>query len=227
MVPGVVAASGLQVSPTTVRIAAGHSADGIVLENTGTEVLHAQVRVFRWTQADGEDILEPTADLTISPPMLTLPPGGDQLVRVIRTGPPPARETSYRVVVDELPLPRDEATEGRPELRFVLRYSMPVFLAPEEPVAPAPMLQASLASVDGRRHIELRNPGNGHAQVSDLALVAPDGSRRVIAPGLSGYVLPGQWRRWLLPDGLAADPAVAFEARINGEAAGRPLALDR
>lgn len=222
-------AASLQVTPTTVAIPADRSADGLVLSNNGRAPLHAQVRLFRWTQANGEDVLEPTAELAISPPMLELPPGGEQLVRVIRLGPPPADvEASYRVIVDELPLEQPDGPEPQARgLRFVLRYSIPVFVAPPGRQATAPVLHARLAGSPEARLLELENLGNGRAQISDLTHVAADGTRRVIAAGLSGYVLPDRNRRWALPAGMGTGSGGAFQARINGEAVERTLAVDR
>lgn len=221
-------AAGLQVSPTTVEVQPERSAGGLTLTNNGSRALTAQARVFRWTQADGQDILEPTTDLAISPPMLELPPGGTQLLRVIRLGPPPESEASYRVIVDELPLQGQPAGEGA-ALRFVLRYSVPVFLAPAGDIATAPVLHAQvIADADpGDRHFRLDNLGNGRAQVADLAYRSADGERIPVAAGLSGYVLPGQHRQWALPPALANMSGGTFEARINGEPSARTLALDR
>lgn len=157
-------AASLQVAPTTVTVAAGRNAEGLVLGNTGDAVLHAQARVFRWTRVEGEDALEPTSDLAVSPPMLQVPAGGEQLVRVVRLGPAPeATEASYRVIVDELPLDSGEDGHG---LHFVLRYSIPVFLAPAGGDA-SPRLSAA-RSPDGRS-FTIGNSGSGHAQVSDMA----------------------------------------------------------
>lgn len=220
-------ATGLQVSPTTVLIPANRNADGLVLSNIGQAPLHAQARVFRWTQVDGEDVLEPTTELAISPPMLELAPGGDQLVRVVRTGPPPSgAEASYRVVVDELPLEAGEGTAERAGLQFVLRYSIPVFVAPADGVVTAPVLHTRVVESAGERRIEIENLGNGRAQVSDLSHVGADGNRQLIAPGLSGYVLPGQRRAWTVPEGLGSTNGGSFHARINGEATPRVLVHD-
>src|SRR5215471_10344979 len=83
-------ASGLQVSPLSVTLTPGHSADGITLRNVGTDVVHAQVRVYHWTQQDGAEQLMPSTGLVISPPMLQLNPGEEQLIRVIRAVVPPS-----------------------------------------------------------------------------------------------------------------------------------------
>lgn len=213
-------AASLQVAPTSITVDAARQAEGLLLANTGDASLHAQARVYRWTQVDGEDVLEPTRDLAISPPMLEVAAGGEQLVRVVRLGLAPATvEASYRVVVDELPVD-DGGGEG---LRFVLRYSIPVFIAAQAGEA-TPALSLG-RSGDGRA-LEIANAGTGHARVSDLAFITADGQRHDIAPGLSGYVLPGASRRWQLPDAAVAGDG-HFQARINGEATPRTLVPGR
>lgn len=216
----------LQVSPTSVTLPASQNAGGLTLTNTGDVPLRGQVRVFRWRQSDGEDRLEPTRDLIVSPPMLRLSPGQRQLVRVIRPGPAPVgEEAGYRLIVDELPdatLPDDD----RRGLRFVLQYVIPVFLLPADGLPPAPELHARRAQSDGRAVLELRNVGRQHAQIADLQYVGADGRRHAIAPGLSGYVLPGQTHRWPLP-AVALPPASGtFQARINGEPVAQTLPMD-
>lgn len=219
------AAASLQVSPTSVTLQARQNADGLTLTNTGTTPLHAQVRVFRWTQEGDEDKLEPTKDITISPPMLKLAPGAQQLVRVIRLGAPPAdAETSYRLIVDELPV---ESGETKPGLQFVLQYSVPVFLMPQGDPAIAPQLHARLVRDGDRSLIEIANTGKAHAQVAELAYLSADGKSEVIAAGLSGYVLPGKTKRWPLPAALTVSASGTFKARINGEPVVQTLSLDQ
>lgn len=216
----------LQVSPTSVVVPASQNAGGLTLENTGGTPLHGQVRLFRWQQSDGVDRLEPTRDLVVSPPMLRLAPGQRQLVRVIRLGAPPAgEETAYRLIVDELPdatVP-DDARHG---LRLVLQYVIPVFLMPADGPPPVPILQLRRTRADGRPALELRNTGRQHAQIADLQYVDADGRRHAIAPGLSGYVLPGQVHRWPLPAAALPPASGTFQARINAEPVAQTLQLD-
>ena len=222
-------ATGLQVAPTSVSVAADRSAAGLTLRNTGPAPLHAQLRVFRWHQEDGEDRLEATTDIALSPPMAEVAPGGHQLVRVVRPGAPPdGVEASYRIIVDEIPGEGDGPAHGQEStgLRFVMRYSIPLFLVPAGVDAPTPALRARVAGGGRGRFLEIGNEGRGHAQVADLVFVGADGRRTVIAPGLSGYVLPGRHRRWRLPERLDTPPGGAFKARINGESVERTLALD-
>src|SRR5262245_37680217 len=98
-------ASGLQVAPTSLTLKSTQNAEGLWLSNTGDGPVTAQVRVYRWTQENGEEREEPSRDVLVSPPMIQIAASERQLIRVIRTGPPPATaEEAYRVVIDELPL---------------------------------------------------------------------------------------------------------------------------
>ncbi|KAF1055646.1 MAG: hypothetical protein GAK43_00441 [Stenotrophomonas maltophilia] len=63
-----------------------------------------------------------------------------------------------------------------------------------------------------RTELWLDNPGALHARLADLVFEAADGRRSMLLPGLAGYVLAGQQRRWALP------------ARADGYAGGRFLA---
>ncbi len=207
--------SGLQVSPVTLSLQSAHGAEGLWLTNTGSSVLHAQARVYHWTQAEG-DQLTPSTGLVVSPPMLQLSPGAQQLVRVIRVGAPPmgagAVEDAFRLSIDELPV---QAPEER-GLRFVLRYMVPVFVQPAGVGTVTPRLQWSLQYDAGSPVLQAVNSGNGHAQLSDVSFVNGSGQRIEIAGGLAGYVLPGCTRRWVLkplPDFAGGG---IFEARING-----------
>lgn len=217
-------ASGLQVSPVTVTLTAKETADGLTLSNVGDTTVHAQVRVYHWSQDQDGDRLDPSTGLVISPPMVVLEPGGKQLVRVIRTTPAPAEgqpEDAYRVVIDELPVAR----EDREGIDFVLRYSLPVFIQPAGE-KPAPKLSWSLNKVDGKIGISVANAGLKHAQIADVSIRWPDGRQTVLAPGLLGYALPGVSRTWdTAQPWPTTAPEGTLEVRINGHETQQVLPL--
>lgn len=215
-------ASGLQVSPIGLHVAASDQAEALWLTNTGSDTLHAQVRVFRWTQVDGKDVLEASHDLVVSPPMVTIAPGDRQLVRVIRQVAPPSdgTEAAYRVVVDELPV--DGADKGG--LKFVLRYSVPVFLAPAGDPTVSATLQSNWVDTPNGPRLSVHNTGTGHAQVADVTQAGVGTKGIALVPGLVGYVLPGSTMAWPLP--ADARRAGALRARINGEASESTLVVD-
>ena len=125
----------------------------------------------------------------------------------------------YRIIVDELP----SVDADRNGMQFVLRYSVPIFVLPPGIAAPTPRLDTQLvAGSDGNAQIQIRNTGNGHAQVADLRHLI-DGKAKTELNGLVGYVLPGQTMRWSLGAPLAQFGRGAITARINGEADERTL----
>ena len=218
-------ASGLQVSPLSVTLKPGHSADGITLRNVGTDVVHAQVRVYHWTQQGDSEQLTPSSGLVISPPMLQLNPGDQQLIRVIRTGPPPtgaaAAEDAYRISIDELPI----QPPGGKTLQLVLRQLLPVFVEPVGVAAPTPKLQWSLQNEGGQVLLQVSNAGQAHAQLSDISFISGSSHRIEVAGGLAGYVLPGSTKRWAVKQPLDVAGGGTFEARINGTAATQILSV--
>lgn len=227
---GAVQAAGLQVSPVTLTLAATRQADGLWLSNTGPAPLDAQIRVFRWTQVDGQERMDPADGLIVSPPMLQLPIEGRQLVRVIRNGPPPAgaAEEAYRVLVDELPVPQaaGAATDGKKSnLNFVMRHSLPIFVSPAG-AEPAPaQLRWSLRREDGKAVLEVSNSGGVHAQLADLVFTGADGRAVTAHAGLLGYVLPGATMRWPLKTPPAAvSGAGRWQAMIDGRTTAADLA---
>lgn len=222
--PVLALASGLQVSPIMLQLQADTPAGALWLSNTGNETLHAQVRVFHWTQVEGADKLETSRDVIASPPMLTIEPGQRQLVRVIRQGSlPTGSESAYRLVVDELPVDTD-APDAKQGLRFVLRYSIPVFVEPADGTKMQATLHARyIAGSDGPT-LQVHNSGTSHAQVADLSMHGAHGQDTPLRKGLVGYALPGSTMTWKLPQ--APDAGATVRARINGDASSSTLALD-
>jgi len=220
-------ASGLQVSPVSVRLVATQNAEGLTLSNTGTEPLQAQVRVYQWTQADGKDQLAPSRGLVISPPQLSIEPGGQQLVRVIRTGAPPAgtSEDAFRLAVDELPSASpnpspntsSNANLGKNGLQFVLHYSVPVFVEPPATTPLAHQLSWQLVESGGKVALQVSNTGTQHAQLARLIYTGASGAPITLHDGLLGYVLPGATMRWPLNQAAAAFAGSGtLEALVNG-----------
>ncbi len=219
-----VSASGLQVSPTSLSLASAQQADGLWLRNSGDATLHAQVRVYHWTQEDGKDRLDPSRGLVASPPILALDPQQSQLVRVIRTGGAPRdAEDAYRLVVNELPVKDDK--EGG--LKFVLRYSIPVFIQAAGQGDAAPELTWALSRDNGHAVIDVSNRGKLHAQISDVTYINASGKRHTLKQGLLGYALPGRHMHWELPvAGALISPHGKLEAKVNGETVTPTVSLD-
>jgi fimbrial chaperone protein len=221
-------AAGFSVSPTRVEFIPGERVKGLRLHNTGGRPIQAQLRVYAWTQVDGADVLEPSTDLVVSPPMAAIAPGAQQLVRIVRKGgggDPRSAERSYRLLVDELPPARVQSADVPSGLNFVVRYSVPVFVASTgDQGEPPELLWFTQIGSDGRLQIGTRNDSGHRAQLSAVRLLDAEGRILHRHEGLLGYVLANTTRLWPLDlpsQTLAA--ATAIEARINGETRRQPL----
>jgi fimbrial chaperone protein len=205
----------LQAGPTLLEIGPDATATRLVLSNATPRPVTAQVRVFAWIQPDGEDELVPSDDLAVSPPIVELAPGAEQIVRLVRLGPPAqGRDLTYRVVVDELP--QTEETDHS-QINLRMRYVIPAFVRAAE--AAAPSLSCRIEA--GGRQLTCENSGGRAAQLGASSLLDDHGEVSVLSAGLFGYVLPGSRRVWPLPadepgpNGLQG-PTLRLDTRLNG-----------
>ena len=187
-------AASLTVSPILIEIGGGASGATVTLRNREVRPVNAQVRVFRWTQVEGADRLDPADDVVASPPIVSVEAGADYTVRLQRLGADePKAEQAYRVVVDELPNPNRQRNGT---IAVVLRYLVPAFVLSAD--ASQPRLVWWLKTERGQSWLAARNAGDKRIQIVDLALKAP-GRTAWVGRGLAGYVLGHSERDWPVP----------------------------
>lgn len=206
-------AASLQVYPTVFELSASNAAATLTLQNTGSAPLNAQVRVYRWTQVNGKDETVPATDVVASPPMIAVPAGSDQIVRLVRTSKgAPASEQAYRIVVDELPGAND-TKQGQINLLF--KYSVPLFVTAQS--GGRSSLTWALEKTGDKTFIVASNNGSRRARIGGLTLKAQGAKDFTVGKGLNGYVLPGSIMRWALPGSVAAgnQGLVAVTARSD------------
>ena len=175
----------LRVSPVRLDVAAAAAAaTTVTLRNDGNRPIMVQARVFRWVQSNGEERLEPTRDVVVSPPMAKLQPGAKSVVRVVRTSRSPVQgEETYRVLIDELPAVQDRTST----VSMVVRQSIPLFFIGQG------LRGANLAFAIQRRgahsgDLVVTNHGDRSLRLADLAVVNGSGQAVTLAKGLVGYV---------------------------------------
>jgi fimbrial chaperone protein len=156
-----------------------------------------QVQTFAWNDSPATADLVPTREIVAVPPVAAIEAGQKQLIRVAVRG--EARtdlEAAYRLVITEVPA----AAGGPPAgVRFALRLSLPVFIAPPG-VAAAPVWSVEPAD-DGYR-LMLANDGTAHLQVRRIQVLGPDEAQVLHKLEEPAYVLPGRRHAWSLPPGL-------------------------
>jgi fimbrial chaperone protein len=187
-------AASLQAAPVLVEVPAPGATATLKLRNEGAKPLDAQIRIFEWTQVDGEDVLKPTNDVAASPPIASLQPNADYTVRVVRTKKEPAmKEEAYRLLIDELPGP----ATGQTAVNIALRYSIPVFFT--VPGGAAPKLSWTLQQRANKPVLVASNIGDRRIRLSKLKVTDGKGAVANFGDGLAGYVLSHASKNFAVP----------------------------
>jgi len=93
-----------------------------------------------------------------------------------------------------------------------LRIGLPVFVQPKAgPARPVLVWHAELRN-SGTISLRLKNEGNAHIQVSEVAMYEPGAKEPVASHASLSYVLPGQSRAWELK---ARDGALKANKRFQ------------
>ncbi|MBO9707627.1 MAG: molecular chaperone [Caulobacter sp.] len=193
LAPPAAEASTLRVSPVSLDLPTGQNAAILTLFNDDAALLNVQVRVFRWRQVDGKDLLEPTTGVVASPPIAAIAAGAQRTVRVVRLDPKlPEKQEAYRLIVDELP--PTVSQPGR-QVTLLMRHSIPLFFAATPDKARVTWRLAPSGAVET---LSVTNTGGRHLRVSNLRVISGSGQVLAERKGLVGYALPGSTMAWPL-----------------------------
>jgi fimbrial chaperone protein len=189
-------AGSFQVNPIRIELSKGTTTAVVTVRNDGEEPVVLQSSVLGWTQEGGKDVYASTSEALITPPVMTIAPGAEQIVRVgLRRPADPRNELAYRVFLQEVPPPPKPGFTG---LQVALRVGIPMFVAPTAP-AVRKLEWSAVIGADGAIQLVAQNPGNAHVQITDFELRIPDASEPVAHESSLAYVLAGQRREWTLP----------------------------
>ena len=183
--PAMLNAASFQVTPVRAILDARNDNTFFEFENTDTEEVSVQVEIMKWSQEDGEDILENTGDFVIVPRIITLDPDARQVVRLgLLSAPQSDIEATYRIFFTEIRASDEPATNN---VSMRLRVSIPVFVNPETLLTPSLQLSDVQTETD-HTALEFYNNGNQHIQVLGIR---PKGATDEQAQPLNTYILPG------------------------------------
>lgn len=168
--PAALPASGVfSVSPLRIDMAASAETASLQLKNLLPSAASVQIRVFAWTQANGRDSYQPSDAFIVSPSIIRLDAGANQLVRVVpRDGvmAEPGQERRYRVVIDQLP---GTTSAEQQAANTRLQITIPLFHGGD---ASSP---ARLTAQIRDRQLTLTNAGGRTAHLAAMELTGPDG----------------------------------------------------
>jgi fimbrial chaperone protein len=199
-------AGSFSISPVRVFLEPRQRAAALTIVNGADTEVVLQADVLRWSQdGTGQDRLEPSDDVIVSPPILKVPAQGRQVVRLARlVAPHPQRQLTYRLLLREVP-DTSRATQAGASLPIALVLSIPIFLSP---AGAQPDVRCELQAGQPPQ-VACRNDGRAYAQLRELSVLR-EGQTLGRFEGVV-YLLAGTHRVLPLQPG---DPA----AWIPGEA---------
>ena len=188
LIPAVASANGSSVSPTRLLLATGAASTYVTITNTSPVPQRYSASAYRWSETPTTAVvLAPTNDVVFFPGSFTLDSLHSQRIRIGSAAASDVTEKTYRIVVSELPPLTSVLLRESSGLAFTASFSIPIYLAPQKPVA-----TGEIANIVVDRHnlrFTVRNTGNVH-------LVAK--SMRVVASGVSSTVMSTQNSAWFV-----------------------------
>lgn len=205
------AASNILIWPIDPVLKPDDGAAELWIQNQGSQPTTMQVRIIRWKQEGGSERYSAQQEVVASPPIVRIDGHKKQLIRLIKQGAVPANvEQAYRIVVDEIPQP-ESLQKPQMGLKLQMRYSIPLFVygqgikvqreGTHHALVSTRQLRWQVVNHNGKPAIQFTNNDNIHVRLSEVT-IQQGGSRRTLAQGLLGYVLPGSSRSWPLPSGM-------------------------
>jgi fimbrial chaperone protein len=177
------------VTPVRIYMTARDRAVAVTVVNDGDSEIVLQAEVSNWSQsADGTDILAPTEDLILAPPILRLAPKARQVVRLALLTPADmSRQLTYRVLMREIPEALPDGKTSGLRTPIALALSLPVFITP--PSAKRDVECTVASSSEAALHLSCRNNGNAYAQLREATITRGEQVAARFQGGV--YILPG------------------------------------
>jgi len=202
MLCGPLAYADFTLIPVSVLLTPQKPTNLLTIHNNANNTVRMQLSVYSWAQApDGTSKLTPTDDVVFYPPILSVDPNADSIVRVGAAVPFALVEKSYRMMAEEMPpppAPQSAAETGRkPKVLVLTKLSIPVFFQAARVVHSDTISDAVVRG--GVLSFKVRNDGNTHLNIIAGNIAAMDAGGKVVfqhGVGRVGYVLPNEYREY-------------------------------
>jgi len=146
--------------------------------NEGQQDITLTAAAMQWTRSNGVDEMGPTADIDVSPAILTIKPGQSKTIKVhVRQPSRSASESMYRLVLSEVPTSSNHDDSG---LRILHIKRIPIYVAPSKTVHKEDWKVEANSS--GKIVVRLNNQGNVHCRVGAIKVLSDqDKNGRAVA----------------------------------------------
>lgn len=199
-------AGSIDVSPIHVHFSAQKMVTSVTIRNEGDHVLVVQAKPKLWTQKNGDDVYKDTQDILVSPPIISIPPGDKQIIRIaLMRAPELKKELTYRVYLREIPNYSVNHQPGKVFIAF--RIGLPVFVAPSDSDSvktqkEKPLIWRAYWLKKGQLAVSVKNPNEVHTEFDGVSFYAPNAPKGTpplyTDPDAVSYVLAGQEKRWVM-----------------------------
>jgi fimbrial chaperone protein len=205
-------AQALSVLPVNIFVQPGQKAATLTVTNQGTSETAIQIRAFAWNQPDGADQLTTSDAVVVSPPLASIAAGATQVIRIILRQPPQGSESTYRILVDQIPPPAEPGV-----VHIVLRMSIPIFAQPL--TRALPHVQFHVESDAGQLYLVGINDGLHHETIRNIELSTSGGRTLQADSSSTPYILAGVTRRWhIAVDGPLPLPSESLRLTAHSDA---------
>lgn len=212
--PSVAGSGEWRVAPIRLDLGREAKSGVITVVNEAPEKLQVQLTAFEWTQdAEGKDRYEESADILFFPRILIFDKAEEKIVRAGIRVPAAAREKTYRLFIEEIPVPKK--AEGA-NVAIAIRFGVPIFVKPLKEEARGEIEKIGMANATF--HARVKNTGNLHFIVRSVAVKGKNLKREeIFSKELGGwYLLAGASRLYetTLPREVCAE-VVKVVVEIN------------
>lgn len=206
-------AGALQVSPLGVRLTDQQPIATLRVRNVDAREVIIQADVFTWTQPDGNDLYAATDEVVVIPPIFSLAPGAQQLLRVGLPEPVPSSgvERAFRVFLREL-RPVEAQSDG--QLNLALRIGLPIFVLPPGDARAGELVWGLVANEGSPSVLRVRNRSAEHIKITAVRFLTEQGSLADEVRMLR-YCLPGAEVTIALPALESAGEASHIQVRFT------------
>lgn len=216
------AAVGFNIQPLRLDMSARSRTSSLELTNLTDKDIPVQIKVLKWSQEDGKDVLVPTRDIFLAPPITNVKASGKQVIRFrLKKGADVETEKSYRVYVEQIP-PSDPRL--RAGMEFRIRFSVPLFISPIR--YSEPQFTVTTRDTPDGIAVKLQNSGNIHLRVKGITVHKASTDESTIKSGQNitqagnsitnnAYTLPGTSQEWLIKLPAGAPPAETLKLGIS------------
>jgi fimbrial chaperone protein len=199
------------IAPVLVELSPARKVVSVTVTNPSDRPVNFQTQMLSWSHPDGKDLLEPTHDIMVVPPVATIAAGASQIFRLTPRTPPSPREQAYRLILEDvtadIAAPTDSAT-----VNIRIRHSLPVFVAAAG--TPAIAVQVTqCAAPAGKGCVRLTNDGGRYLTTKSLSISGGADSKEI---ALGARLLAGGWREWQFD--LPANAAGALTVKADTSA---------